>query len=171
MKLIKELTDKEVLGEEIEPSKEYSLRTAARAIIFDENKQIALLSMPQWKCHKLPGGGLEEKEDLKTTLVREVKEELGSDIEITHELGKIIEYKNKYSQKQVSYCFFAKLKGPKGEPSFTKEEKEAGANVIWASINEAIRLFKNDSPEEYTPKFIKARDLEFLIAFKDEKES
>jgi len=61
MKLIKELKDLEVTGKDIQKSKEdYRIRIAARAVIIDDNKSIAILSTPKSKHyhHKLPGGGL-----------------------------------------------------------------------------------------------------------------
>lgn len=81
MKLIKELRDLDVTGKIIPKSKEdYKIRTAARAIILDSNNLIALISIPRQGYHKLPGGGLEEGEEIKETLIREVKEEAGIDI-------------------------------------------------------------------------------------------
>src|SRR3989344_7927434 len=112
MKLIKELKDLEVTGKDIPKLKEdYRIRIAARAIIIDNQGNIAILSTPKSKHyhHKLPGGGLEEKENIEETLKREIKEEVGCEIEIIKEVGEIIEYKNKDNLKQTSYCFLAKI--------------------------------------------------------------
>jgi ADP-ribose pyrophosphatase YjhB (NUDIX family) len=73
---------------------------------------------------------LEEGEDIKETLKREIKEEVGCEIEIIREVGEIIEYKNDYNQKQTSYCYLCKIKGLKGKASFTNEENEAGFTLL-----------------------------------------
>jgi 8-oxo-dGTP diphosphatase len=108
MRVLKELRDLEATGKKIPKSKEkYTLRIAARAIILDAKGNIAIMSTPKSEhCHhKLPGGGLEGDEDIMATLRREIKEEVGCDVEIIKEVGEIIEYKNEYNQRQTSYCF------------------------------------------------------------------
>lgn len=169
MKLIKELKDLEVTGKYIIKSKEdYRIRIAVRAIILNNKSNIAILSTSKSKHYhyKLPGGGLEDGEDIKEALKREIKEEVGCEIEIINEIGEIIEYKNEYNQKQTSYCFLAKLNSKIGKPNFTKEEKEAGYEVEWISIDKAIKLFKDDIPADYTAKFIQQRDYNFLLEAK-----
>ena len=169
MKLIKELKDLEVTGKKTPISdEEYKIRIAARAIVQDNKGNIAILSTPKSNHyhHKLPGGGLDEGEDIGKTLKREIKEEVGCQIEIIKELGEIIEYKNKYNQKQTSYCFLAKLNGKIGKPNFTKEEKDAGYRVKWLPIDDAIKLFQDNIPEDYTAKFIQLRDYTFLLEAK-----
>ena len=51
-------------------------RPSVRGIIIKENK-IALMHSLKYDYYKLPGGGIEEGEDLTQTLIREVKEESG----------------------------------------------------------------------------------------------
>jgi 8-oxo-dGTP diphosphatase len=163
MKLIKELRDLEATGKDIpQPEKQYSQRVAARAIILDPTNNIALISISKFGYHKLPGGGLEEREDIKEALKREAKEEVGCDIEIINEVGEVIEYKNEYNQKQTSYCYLAKTKGPKGKTSFTKDE--IGFKLLWVPIKKAMQLMESDSPKDYTAKFIRLRDYTFLSA-------
>ena len=163
MKLIKELRDLEVTGKIIPKlKKDYKIRIAARAIILDK-KNIAILSTPKSKHyhHKLPGGGLEDNENILEALKREIKEEVGCEIEIIKEIGEIIEYRNKHNLKQTSHCFLTKLIKI-GEPNFTKEEKEAAYQVEWMSIDKAIKLFQDKIPNDYTAKFIQLRDYNFL---------
>ncbi len=163
MRLIREIRDKDILGKE-SPSEEYKSRIAARAIISNDSGEIAVLSPkdPSVYPHKLPGGGLENEENIIETLKREVKEEVGADVDIMSELGKIIEYKNNYNQKQTSYCFLAKLKDRIGEPTFTEQEKSLGYELQWIPLKKAIELFQESTPEDYTAKFIRLRDLTFL---------
>jgi 8-oxo-dGTP diphosphatase len=106
---------------------------------------------------------LEAGEDIIETLKREIKEEVGCEIEILKEVGEIIEFKNEDNQKQISYCFLVKLKGKIGKPRFTKAEKEARHKVEWMPISDAIKLFQYKIPEDYTAKFIQLRDYNFLL--------
>ncbi len=61
----------------------------AGCIITDKKGQILLLhrNTEKWVQWEVTGGKIEENEDVKTTAVREVKEELGVDVEIVKKLG------------------------------------------------------------------------------------
>ena len=140
---------------------EWKKRDAARAVLFDEHKLIPLLYVAKQKYHKLPGGGVYKNEDTKHALIREVNEEVGSEIEITDELGKIIEYRSEWNLKQTSYCYLGKIVR-KGKPKFTKEERNNGFELKWVSLEEAIEKVTNDTTSDYEGVFIQQRDLTFL---------
>ncbi|HEY4496078.1 MAG TPA: NUDIX domain-containing protein [Candidatus Paceibacterota bacterium] len=123
MKLIKLINPENVSEEEV---KNYRVREAGRAIVLDENGHIGLLHVSKENYYKLAGGGIEEGEDKIIALRRECLEELGCDIEITGEIGFIVEYRRIFNLKQTSYCYLAKVKGKKGNPDFTDDEKENG---------------------------------------------
>lgn len=152
---------KEVKFEEINPHTNLKTRTAARAILFDECNLIPLLFVSKQNYHKLPGGGVENGESKEEALVREVLEEVGSEIKITSEIGQTIEYIGKYSLKQTSYCYFGKIVS-KGKPKFTEKEIENGFKLVWMSLGEAISTMENEEPNDYRGRFIKERDLTFL---------
>ncbi len=89
---------------------DFPRRLTARAIVLNENRdKIAMQYAVNHRYYKLPGGGIEEGEDMETALKRECLEELGYDIIIESELGAVVEYrKSEYSQiHQTSYCFIA----------------------------------------------------------------
>jgi len=168
MKLLLEISDKDVNNGMIERyDKPYTLRKAARAVVFNDKNEIAFQFVSKHNYHKLPGGGLDEGETILQGLKREVKEETGcEDIEIVNEIGMIIEYRNEIDVLQISYCYIAKALGKISAPEYDKEELEDEFRPLWAPINKAIELLKKDEPDDYQGKFIVKRDLIFLEELK-----
>lgn len=154
MKLIKTIKDKEL-------EKIHKTREAARAVLFDEGNLMPILFVSKYKYHKLPGGGIKEGENVKEALIREIKEEVGSTIEIGEEVGMVAEYRSEWNLEQFSYCFLGRVIS-KGESKLEDDEKDAGFELKWVSISEAIDLIKNDRPEDYEGNFIRERDLALL---------
>ena len=161
MELIKEI----YLKEDVECEK-YRIRKAARSIAFNNENKVPLLYVSKEKYHKLPGGGIEEQEDIETALYREMLEEVGANIEVTKEVGAIIEYRNKFGLLQISYCYESKIIGDLQNTSFTHDEIENGFKLKWVNFDEAIELIRNDKPISYEGEFIQKRDYEFLMYYK-----
>lgn len=162
MKLIREITEKDITNKETYEEISYKIRKASRAVVFNEENKIAILNVSNDNYHKLPGGGIERDEDIITALRRELIEEVGVEVDVLDELGMIIEYRDNFKQLQISYCYLCKVVGEYQETSFTEEEKNNGFILEWVSLNEAISILEKDNPEKYMGKFIRERDLEFL---------
>lgn len=161
MRLLKEIKDDEL------PDKETGLkkREAARAILLDENELIPLLFVSKHGFHKLPGGGIESGESKDIALQRECLEEVGSQIEVKGEVGKIIEFRSRWNLRQTSYCYHGKIIS-KGRPDFTQKELDEGFQVVWLKLEEAIPTLEKDRPDNYEGTFVQQRDLTFLREFK-----
>ncbi len=140
-------------------------RSAVRAVLFKGDK-IALLNVTRDKYHKLPGGGIEQKESIRRALFREILEETGCKIKILSEVGKISEHKTHLSEFQISYCYIAKVIR-EDKSRFTTEEKRAGFKLEWKSLDTSIRILKKEKPKNYEGKFIVKRDLEFIKTAKE----
>jgi 8-oxo-dGTP pyrophosphatase MutT (NUDIX family) len=162
MELIKELSDKDITSEVVVSSDSYSIRKAARAIVENDDGDIAVLYVEKHNYHKLPGGGLELNENIEEALRREVMEEVGVDISVIDTVGAIIEYRNLFELLQISYCYFTKTIGKAVKPSFTEHEINEGFMLKWVTIEEAINILEQDIPDNYVGKFIQNRDLAFL---------
>jgi 8-oxo-dGTP diphosphatase len=139
---------------------------AARAIVFDEDQRIGILNVKKHRYHKLPGGGIEEGEDIKEALKREAMEEIGCQVNITGEIGEIIECRTRFNLLQKSFCYTAEIIGEKGSPTFTEEERGNEFEILWVTIDEAIDILQKDKTEDYEGKFILKRDLIFLKNYK-----
>ncbi len=161
MKLLKRIGDKKIPDD-----KQLKTREAARGVFFDEKGLVPLLFVSKYDYYKLPGGGLEKGEDKMKALEREVLEETGSEIEVTGEIGIVIEFRSKWNLKQASYCYLGEIKC-KGEPNFTEKEINEGFKITWFPLEEAILKVKNSNPQNYEGWFIKKRDSIFLEKAKE----
>ena len=159
MKLLKTIQFKDLSPAELE---KFAKRAAARAVVFDDDKNVALLYVAKYNRYKLPGGGVDAGETVDEALIRECLEEIGCQVEKFAEVGEIVEYRDKWSLRNDSFCFLANVVGAKGEPDFTPEELANGFKIKWVSFEEAIKLLEADNPEDYEGKFIKIRDTLFL---------
>jgi 8-oxo-dGTP diphosphatase len=169
MKLIAEIQEQDVNpGAALVDDSEFRTREAARAVVFDSAGKVALLHVGLHSYHKLPGGGVDEGEDIPTALERELMEEIGCKAEATAEVGSTIEHRNQYELVQSSFCFIANQVGEKGQPDFTEKELREQFAIVWADdIDHAIALLEADAPDDYEGKFIKIRDTALLRAAKE----
>jgi len=154
-------------GIESQEPKEWKQRQAARAVTFDGDGKVALLHVSKLGFYKLPGGGVDEGETIEQALKRECLEEIGCNVEKYAELGRVVEYRNKFVIKQESFCYLAKVVGKKGNPNFMQDEIEDGFKVVWTELDKAINLVAGGKPTSYDGPFIIIRDLAFLNKAKE----
>ncbi|HRY63645.1 MAG TPA: NUDIX domain-containing protein [Patescibacteria group bacterium] len=165
MELLKQTTEKDLGLSEgtISATIKYQIRRAARAVVIDNDNKVALLWNDHTNHHKIPGGKVEEGENILEGLKREIKEEAGCEVGVTGEVGCIVEFKNQFEELHFSYCYLGRVIGEKGEPEFTEQEKEHGFKLKWVSLEEAIKLFEVDKPNDYWGQFMWRRDFDFLL--------
>lgn len=162
MEIIKLIKDSDI-GSDFPAPEEYVERKASRAIVFDKENKVALFYSTKKHYHKLPGGGLEEGEDIKTALKRELLEEIGCNVENIRELAIIEEFRNKFKMHQFSHCFIANVLGEKGIPRLDEGELAEGFITEWMDLNMAIKTLEDEGMvEDYQGKFIQIRDLTFI---------
>ena len=113
---------------------------------------------------------MEEDENPEEAFKREVLEETGCIIEITHILGTTEEYKAQSNFKQISYIFVGKVIEDTLQVNFTKKEKDEGAKLIWETPEKALelitdcydKLVDSDYENVYATKFVVLRDRKIL---------
>ncbi len=139
-------------------------RTAARAVMFDENGRVALINSTNRGCYKLPGGGIDEGELIEEALRREVHEEAGYEIHDIIPLGYTHETRHKFTQYNVSYAFIARA-GKFVGANLMEDEIEDGFQLEWYDdIDAAISALEaiDTSDKIYQMKFFTVRELAIL---------
>ncbi len=148
---------------------EYSIRKAARAVLFDQDHRVALLALQKPGLHKVPGGILRPGETAEHGLKREVMESTGFAIKIGEPLGAVIEYRDAYRKMQISYCYIAHTMGKSKGSHFTKEDVDQGAKLVWMPLDEAIHTISREKPPIPEGKYIVRRELILLKRAKEMK--
>ncbi|GAB6109112.1 NUDIX hydrolase [Fusibacter bizertensis] len=146
----------------------YEIRKAARSVLLNPKGEVFLLHVTKDNYYKLPGGGIEEDEDILDALRREVQEEVGCPIEITIPIGAIVEYRRYFQQLQFSYAFLCMQIGPITRTNFTPQEIEDGFIGNWYTFDDAINLLSQYRGTSYIGKFISKRDSDILLEAQEE---
>lgn len=118
-------------------------RKAARAIVLD-GEEILMLYTERYQDYTLPGGGVDEHEDILQGLVRELREETGAqNIHNIKAFGLYDEFRPWYKDDadilhMVSYCFTCKVDRELGETNYETYEINNGMKPVWINIRDAI---------------------------------
>lgn len=160
------MIDYGIINDFIYPKSEINrIRKTVRVILVNDKKEIGLIHIlgkdkfGDRNHYETLGGGVNDNEDLITSLIREVKEEAGYTIKNIKPLGKIsIEYfiLNRIDEGNF---FYAEIKEYVGN-SLEDYEKEIFDKVEWFSISEVENLYKKEV--ENVGKMIHKRDY-FMI--------
>lgn len=148
---------------------EYIDRVTGKAIVFDKENKVALVGNKLNNFLLLPGGGIDDGENIQTGIARECLEEIGYTINILDEIGCVDDYRPREKKHCISYCYTARVSGDKGDIKHTENEVGIGMYTKWVTLEEALGIFKKQKLELesgkvafYNTGFNIVRDLLFL---------
>ena len=159
---------------------EFKKRITGKSVIRDGDK-IALVGTTVNYIYTLPGGGVNEGEDISTGITREAKEETGCTVVLTEMLGVIEDYRNRDKKHCISYCAITNVVGEKGALELTSEEEKNGLHVKWLTKEEeeeeALCVLENEYKNVlkgeinyYNTAYNIVRDYEFIKEYIDKLE-
>ena len=160
MKQICELNDKIVLGTDGMSTK--APRITARAIVKNQDGLYAVMYADKWGLHSLPGGGVEDGEDVLTALRREVYEEIGCVCDEIQELGIVSENRASLDYTQINHYFVVTTNHTFCENHLTESEQANRTVVKWVAFDELVRLINDQEFDRIQGKYLKARDVAAL---------
>lgn len=163
MKLIKEITDKEVLG--TDGFSTARPRYTARAILKNKDNKYAVMYSHKFNLHSLPGGGVDEGEDIISALKREILEETGCLCDETKELGYVSENRFHCDYTQISYYFIVETSGTTQKTQMTEDEIINNTETQWHTLETMITLISSPVHDTNQRKFLQARDVAAIKAY------
>ncbi len=123
---------------------QHSVRCAVRAVIRKGDKLVMAYSVRDG-YYKFPGGGMEENEDHRDTLIREVREEVGLNVipSSVKEFGEVVELRksdmfDNTVFEQDSFYYFCETEDSVSEQHLDDYEAQAGFELRCVTIQDAI---------------------------------
>ncbi len=122
-------------------------RNIARAIVYDQNGQFYFVrarrddDFGKATLIETAGGGVEEGEDLLAAIKRELKEELGANVEVICRIGVVSDYYNLIHRHNINNYFLCRVDSF-GAKNLTEDEK----NYFHLST---LELFYEEAVKEY----------------------
>ena len=142
-------------------------RKIVRAIVFDDQENYYFVrakrddDFGKATLIETSGGGVEAGEDLETALKRELKEELGAEVEIMHKIGIVSDYYNLIHRHNINNYYLCKVTSF-GEKHLTKDEiEDFHLSTLSLSYRNAEEEYKKCA-ETKIGKLIAARELPVL---------
>ena len=135
-----------------------SVVPSVTAVVEDNQGRILLIHKTDNNLWALPGGGHDIGESIADTVIREVKEETGYDVQVTGLVGTytnprhVMAYDDGEVRQQFSLCFRAQLLG--GEARTSSESKA----VEWVAPTDLLELPIHPSMRLRIQHYLEHRD-------------
>lgn len=119
-------------------------RPTGKAIVFDDENNIALVGNKVNSFYLLPGGGIDAGESLEDGIVRECLEEIGCKVTLNKKVGIIEDYRIRDKKHCINHCYIARVSGKKGMLTLTADEARNGLHVIWVPLPRALQILEDE---------------------------
>ena len=147
-------------------------RNVVRAIVFDEEDKFYFVravrddDFGKATLIETSGGGVEENEELLDAIKRELKEELGVEVDVVCKIGVVSDYYNLIHRHNINNYFLCKVKSF-GDKKLTKEEMDDfHLSTLRLSYEEACKEYEYRSNSKLG-KLISNRELPILHRAKE----
>ena len=147
-------------------------RNVVRAIVFDEEDKFYFVravrddDFGKATLIETSGGGVEENEELLDAIKRELKEELGVEVDVVCKIGVVSDYYNLIHRHNINNYFLCKVKSF-GDKNLTKEEMDDfHLSTLRLSYEEACKEYE-DRANSKLGKLISNRELPILHRAKE----
>jgi 8-oxo-dGTP pyrophosphatase MutT (NUDIX family) len=130
--------------------------------VVERDGRILLIHKTDNGLWALPGGGHDPGESIADTVVREVKEETGYDVEVVSIVGTytnpqhVMAYDNGEVRQQFSICFHAALTGGHAQTS------SESAAVEWVAVDQLDQLAMHPSMRLRISHYLERRDRPYV---------
>lgn len=123
-------------------------RNIARAIVYDESGQFYFVranrddDFGKATLVETAGGGVEEGEDLIAAIKRELKEELGAEVEVVCKIGVVSDYYNLIHRHNINNYFLCRVNSF-GDKNLTEDEINCfHLSTLKLSYEDAVKEYK-----------------------------
>ena len=147
-------------------------RNVVRAIVFDEEDKFYFVravrddDFGKATLIETSGGGVEENEELLDAIKRELKEELGVEVDVVCKIGVVSDYYNLIHRHNINNYFLCKVKSF-GDKKLTKEEMDDfHLSTLRLSYEEACKEYEYRANTKLG-KLISNRELPILYRAKE----
>ena len=142
-------------------------RVVVRAIVYDDDGYFYFMranrndDFGKSVLSETSGGGVEEGEDLEVALLRELKEELGAEVDIITKIGVVSDYYNLINRHNINNYYLCKLKSI-GNNHLTNDEIEHfHLSILKLKYEDALLEYEKCSDSKLG-RLIKNRELIIL---------
>lgn len=123
-------------------------RNIARAIVYDESGQFYFVranrddDFGKATLIETAGGGVEDGEDLIAAIKRELKEELGAEVEVVCKIGVVSDYYNLIHRHNINNYFLCRVNSF-GDKNLTEDEINCfHLSTLKLSYEDAVKEYK-----------------------------